>query len=81
MELLASDCIECRTAKSTSVSLATFCRECGLDEMEICYEIPGDKFDEVMRDILMIFDFHQLRPLAENNVIPTYDELQRRVER
>ena len=80
MELLKSDCIECSTAKSTSVSLATFCRECGLDELELRYEIPGEKFDEVMRDILMILDFHQLRPVAGMNEIPTYEELQRRLE-
>ncbi|MRR33607.1 hypothetical protein EG829_02765 [bacterium] len=80
MELLTSDCIECRTTKAASVSLASMCRECGLDQVELHYEIPDDKFDEVMRDIFMIFDFHQLRPVGGAHELPSYEELLRKLE-
>lgn len=79
MELLKGGCVECSNTKSAAVSLASFCHECGFDRTEIVYEIPSDKFDEVVRDILMIFDFHQLKPQGGGVSVPGYHEILKRL--
>lgn len=79
MDLLKGDCIECNTTKSAAVSLASFCAECGLDRTEVIFEVPSEKFDEVVRDMLTILDFHNLRPVAVNRDVPGYEELLKRL--
>jgi hypothetical protein len=79
MEFVKSECPECGTPKKLVVSLSSDCGECGLDSFRITYEIPGEKIDAVTRAIFEVLDSNAMRPVAEYAVIPTYDDLRRRL--
>ena len=79
MELVKSECPECRAPKKVTVSLASDCGECGLDSFGITYEIPADKVDAVIRAIFDLLDTNAMRPLDEEVDVLTYDELMKRL--
>ena len=76
---LSKECSYCGGAKTVFISLQSCCTNCGLDPFDIKFEIPEDKINEILAEIASTMKNRRLRSANEHVVVPTYDELVRRL--
>jgi hypothetical protein len=77
--LLNRECSDCGGSKMISISLKSYCNDCGHAPLDIKYEIPAEKVDEILSCILNSFETNGLQPTDEKTDIPTYEELCKRI--
>jgi uncharacterized OB-fold protein len=80
IELIGSDCQECGEEKFVAVSIASYCKECGLDSLLLKYEIPKEKVKDIFLAIFRILDGNELKPIESEIGIITYEELMKRLK-
>jgi len=76
---LSRECSYCGSAKTVFISLQSCCTNCGLDPFDMKYEIPEEKVKEILAEIISTIKSKGLRTANEQVVVPTYDELVRRL--
>ncbi len=77
---LTRECADCGGAKTVSVSLRSFCNDCGLDPLDLKYEVPAEKVEKILLDIFTILQEKGLKPVKEQLNVPSFDELMKRLK-
>ena len=79
MSRLNRECSDCGGAKTVFISLQSFCDNCGLDPLDMKYEIPVEKVNEILDEIASTIKNKGLQTANKQPAVPTYDELVRRL--
>jgi hypothetical protein len=78
---LSRECSDCGGAKTIFISLQSSCDDCGLEPLDLNYEIPVEKVNEILAEIASTIKNKGLQTTNKQVAIPTYDELVRRLSR
>jgi hypothetical protein len=76
---LSRECTYCGNAKTVFISLQSFCDNCGLDQLDMKYEIPAAKVNEILAAIASTIENMGLQTVNKQVAVPSYDELVRRL--